>query len=168
MLVSLSDYLRYTFKINNIIVPLSTELQFAEKYVEIMKYRYGDKISFKMNHDKELDNINVIKLSIQPIIENAIYHGIVPSENKTETITVSTFRKKQFAVVCIENTGKIISDEDIKKIENMINDSSNSMDEHIGIINVDKRIKYTFGNNYGIRVSTDGNTTRFELLFPYS
>lgn len=168
MLVSLSDYLRYTFKINNIIVPLSTELQFAEKYVEIMKYRYGDKISFKMNHDKELDNINVIKLSIQPIIENAIYHGIVPSENKTETITVSTFRKKQFAVMCIENTGKIISDEDIKKIENMINDSSNSMDEHIGIINVDKRIKYTFGNNYGIRVSTDGNTTRFELLFPYS
>lgn len=168
MLVSLSDYLRYTFKINNIIVPLSTELQFAEKYVEIMKYRYGDKISFKMNHDKELDNINVIKLSVQPMIENAIYHGIVPSENKTGTITVSTFRRKQSVVVCIENTGKIISDEDIKKIENMINDTSNSLDEHIGIINVDKRIKYTFGNNYGIRVSTDGNTTRFELLFPYS
>lgn len=166
MLVSLSEYLRYTFKINTITVPLSTELQFAEKYVEIMKYRYGDKIKLKINHDSALDDVNVIKLSIQPIIENAIYHGIVPSANKSGTITVSTFKRKQSAVVSIENTGKIITADEIKNIESMLNDSSKNMDEHIGIINVDKRIKYTFGNNYGIRVSATGDTTRFELLFP--
>lgn len=46
------DFLRYTFEINNIVIPLSVELNFAIEYVKMMKYRYGDKISLKINHDK--------------------------------------------------------------------------------------------------------------------
>ena len=166
MVVTLSDYLRYTFKINNIVIPLSTELSFAQKYVEIMKYRYGNKISFIVNHDKSLDNVNVIKLSLQPIIENAIYHGIIPSDSGCGTITVSDFKRKHSLIVCVENTGKIISYDEIIKIENMLNNQSDVLDEHIGIINVDKRIKYTFGNGYGIKVSATKTTTKFELSFP--
>ena len=110
------DFLRYTFEINNIVIPLSVELNFAIEYVKMMKYRYGDKISLKINHDKSLDNVRVLKLSLQPIIENAIYYGIIPSESETESIIISTEKKKKSIVVSIENTGKVATKEDIYRI----------------------------------------------------
>lgn len=168
MIVALSDYLRYTFEINNIVIPLSVELNFAIEYVKIMKYRYGDKISLKINHDKSLDNVCVLKLSLQPIIENAIYHGIIPSESEIESIIISTEKKKKSIVVSIENTGKIVTKEDIYRIKNIMCSAKESSESHIGISNVNQRIKYTFGNNYGIRVSATKDTTKFDLLFPYS
>ncbi len=168
MIVALSDYLRYTFEINNIFIPLSVELNFAIEYVKMMKYRYGDKISLKINHDKSLDSVRVLKLSLQPIIENAIYYGIIPSESETESIIISTEKKKKSIVVSIENTGKVATKEDIYRIKNIMYSAKESSESHIEISNVNQRIKYTFGNNYGIRVSVTKDTTKFELLFPYS
>lgn len=168
MIVALSDYLRYTFEINSIIIPLSVELDSAQEYVNIMKFRYGDKISLKINHDKSLDNVRVLKLSLQPIIENAIYYGIIPSESETESIIISTEKKKKSIVVSIENTGKVATKEDILKIKSIINSENDSLDNTIGINNVNQRIKYTFGTGYGIKVSVTKYTTKFELLFPYS
>ncbi|WP_240159774.1 sensor histidine kinase, partial [Paenibacillus aceris] len=110
--------------------------------------------------DPALDNCTVPKLFLQPIIENAIIHGFESLE-KGGILRIVGWKSDTNVYFTVQDNGKGISDVQMKKI--MDSDS-----DHVGISNIDKRIKLLFGQEYGITFDSQvGSGTSVHIVFPY-
>lgn len=152
----------------NIETTVQRELELTECYLEIQKYRYPKAFSTLMAcADAERDCI-VPKTIIQPIVENAILHGILPSE-KNGTIAVTVSRQREVLCVVITDDGVGISEERLQQFrsgETIIYEENGR--KHIGISNVRDRILYLYGEPYGMWIENRAaGGTKVELHLPY-
>ncbi len=166
MSTSLSKLLRTISKDMRTLVPLKDELELVDSYTTIQNYRYSDTITVvKEIEDEEFLNALIPRFSLQPLIENAIFHGIEPKGGGTIKIKV---KYKNNNVHCtIQDDGIGISREAMKKIL-----SDNTTEEgvfgSIGILNVEERLKHCFGNDYGIIIrSVVGEYTKMTIRLPF-
>lgn len=140
------------------LVSLKTEIDNIQSYLTIQQVRYKDKLSFSIDIPIDLYFAHVPSLILQPIVENAIYHGIKPS-NQSGTISVHAQTQDDILLIYIDDTGV---DMDIEKYHN-----SNSDSHGIGIANVNGRIKLTFGEQYGItHHKLEPHGTRVQYTLP--
>ena len=145
LILNLSDYLRGRFSFINVedFVSLEKELYFVNNYIEIEKIRFKDRIQSKINIDRDL-SLHVPSLTIQPLVENAIKHGLLKrQEGGTVTINIKRMKNGNLIEVIDDGVGtKITSIEELSK-----NSTSGS---GIGLINIDKRLKqlYSTGLNF--------------------
>jgi two-component system sensor histidine kinase YesM len=146
MILSLSWLLRCSLENEENIVSIETELEYAVKYIELMQMRYK-KFTVEWDIEDAIKKYKTVKLSIQPILENAIYHGI-KQKNSQGNITVKAYEKDEIVVFEIIDDGIGISRSDAERI----NDLSNFDSSHIGLGNVNQRIKILFGDEYGARI----------------
>ena len=127
-------------------VPLSVEIANIQSYLTIQKMRYKEKLNYKIEVPPGLGGCEAPKLILQPLVENAIYHGIRGSENGGE-ITVSAYRKNETLVIQITDNGLGMTQEQLAGI---LKASPNSKGSGIGVRNVSERIKLAFGEKYGL------------------
>lgn len=177
MTEALGNFFRYTISNMDHLVYLEDELINVENYYLIQQYRFGEKISLNMEYgggDKQtLQKYQLPKLTLQPIVENAIYHGL---ERKVEngTITIKIEATKKRLIITISDDGLGIRKEQLDELLVKINTDSyeyiNQVDEEkggIAIVNVNNRIKLLFGEAYGINIfSTFGVGTDVEITLP--
>ena len=164
MIEMLADVISYSTNMERYLVDLDEEIRNTKIYIEILKIRYEEKFSVDWDIEEGLCNIRVLKLCLQPIIENAIIHGIVPKRAYgTIRITVKTIKKNLLIVVADDGVG--IDPEKLEKLSRELNNMTAVTGKHIGLKNVNLRTRLVFGEEYGISVSSEkGKGTEVRLL----
>ncbi|MDU5106403.1 sensor histidine kinase [Clostridium sp.] len=155
------------------VIKLRDEIEHINSYLIIQKYRYEDKLSYEINFHKDILDILILKLITQPIVENAIYHGIKEKRGKGE-IRINFTKVVDEIIITVEDNGAGISEEKLQNINSML-ETSNSFyidsgsGSGYGISNVNTRIKLSYGQNYGLRYySKLGVGTKVEIRLPFN
>lgn len=156
-LSSLAELLRNTIIHKKELITIDEELENIKNYVVIQKIRYGNSFDLIYEVEEDLKKNKVIKFMLQPIVENAIIHGI--DENKeNQKIIIRVQEKGEDVLIYVIDNGKGFNSEE-KVRENKLSG--------VGWNNVDERIKLTFGNNYGATIKSEiGKGTTVKILIP--
>ncbi|SHJ87343.1 two-component system, sensor histidine kinase YesM [Clostridium cavendishii DSM 21758] len=148
MLYNLATLFRNMVK-QDTYITMRLELEHCKMYLELYKFKYENKFDYIIECDEELTSIEVIKFSIQPIIENFLIHGINhDSEDNLLMISV-TANDDNVVNVIVEDNGLGMSKEQLKKINKIINEGDQSH-KSIGLTNVNERIKLAYGIEFGL------------------
>lgn len=116
-----------------------------------MASRYENKFSVKWDIGNINYDMQIPKITLQPIVENAIYYGIKPFEHNG-IIYIKIFTKNNNLIITVSDTGKGFSEHSIEQINEELKNNYIKEDFHIGISNVNMRIKLLYGESYGITV----------------
>ncbi len=119
MISSLSIFFRTSLSKGNDIIPLSEEKRHTLSYLEIQQFRYRDILEFELSIPKELDGIQVPKLSIQPLAENALYHGIKNRRGKGK-ITITGREEEDAIVLTVSDNGQGMTPERLHEVQEAI------------------------------------------------
>lgn len=153
------------------IIRVKEELDHIKSYMIIQKVRYEDKLSYKIKCDEGLYNASMLKLTTQPIVENAIYHGI-KQKRGTGYINISFLSIDNKILIKVEDNGAGIDEDKLCEINYMLeNDDmvtvSSETGSGYGIYNVHSRIKLTYGSEYGLKYYSNLNEgTTVEIWLP--
>lgn len=159
----LSRLLRKSLENKQVETPLSEELSFTEMYLQIQKLRFGDQITFRIHNYYDEDYL-IIPLIIQPIVENSFIHGIEPKLGPGK-ITIVIIEENDELIIVVEDNGVGMESCQVDKIRQVL--ASNEESDHIGINNVHQRIKYFYGESYGLDIhSEEGIGTRVRIRIP--
>lgn len=134
------------------IITLEEEILHVSSYLAIQELRYGDMCSYQLElHDVNKD-IPFMKFVIQPLVENAIYHGVKLLE-KPSTITIAIYKEGSDVIVDVCNVYETMDYDLIHRLNTRLqNNCVNEFEEGYGLFNVNNRLKYHFGNVYGIEL----------------
>lgn len=145
-------------------VPLREELSLLEDYVYIQRVRYKGKIKVLYEVDEALLDYKIIKFTLQPLVENAIFHGIEPKRDAGR-IVISASIDGIDMVLCVEDDGMGMSEEQISALfsDNGKEEDNNRGLSGIGVKNVNERIKLTYGKEYGLRIESE--ETKYTKVF---
>ena len=167
VVVSLSRILRYNLS-QETTVALADEVRCAESYFDIWYMRIGDKFEYEFDIDDSLMNCHVVKFILQPLIENAIKHGIEPMERKDGFITVIAQKHDNRIIINVADNGVGITKEKLKEIKENIKNQGCSKN-HIGLQNLYKRLILFYGeeNVFMDIFSEAGQSTQVLIEIPY-
>ncbi|SCJ24032.1 Inner membrane protein ypdA [uncultured Clostridium sp.] len=156
LIINLATFLRYNLEFSDTVIDIKKELEQVKAYVEIEKARFGDKLNVIYDIDEKI-NVKIPSLIIQPLVENAIIHGIRNNGGKgTVKITVKNSEYK--TIISVENDGITINDEIINKVKN-----GDMPENKIGLYNVHLRIKLMYGNGLVIKKLNPGTKIEFSI-----
>lgn len=162
---NLSDMLRISLRSDNYI-PFSLEVKHAKIYSKMKSQMHKSRIKINWNLGEfEYSEIMVPKIILQPLIENAIEHGALKADNGG-TVEISAYRTDREFIITVVNDGKAISEEDEIRINNYLNEK-NIKSDHIGLYNVNSRIKLVHGDGYGCHIEKRGDKTATVICFPF-
>ncbi|MTI57413.1 sensor histidine kinase [Geosporobacter ferrireducens] len=177
MTETLATFFRYTISNVDKLVSLEDEITNVENYYKIQKFRFGEKLDFSIefqdDQDKEVLKAKIPKLTLQPIFENAIFHGVERKMGKG-LLTLKILATAKRLIITISDNGAGIEEERVKRLNKKLRGASlEYMKEDknkggIALLNVNNRIKLIFGDEYGIYVySKVGAGTDVEITIPY-
>lgn len=167
MVGSLSEFFRTSLNQGKDIVSIKEELQHVRSYLEIQQVRYQDILNYKIDVPEELNKYMIPKITIQPLVENALYHGI-KNKRGSGKIVINGRMEKNFFVIQIEDNGIGIREERLAQVQDGIKHRSTTGNGIYGLYNVNERIRLNFGERYGISIaSIYGETTILSIMLPY-
>jgi two-component system sensor histidine kinase YesM len=164
MTTMLADMMRYSINRMDDLVTLKEELEHVSKYLNIQQIRFEDKLSVMMDIDEHILQTLVPKLTLQPIVENAIVHGLSDKIGMGKIRIIGTKQEGKIELK-VEDNGCGISQEKLKEFREQGNIARNH--RGIGVNNVNQRIRLFFGEQYGLRFTSEvGKGTRVTILLP--
>ena len=163
---ALSRMLRMTLENSDTVVPVSTEIQHCMYYLEIQKTRYEDKFEVSWQIPEEIKSCRIIRIVLQPLIENAIYHGIKPMSNKGQ-ITIRGQTKEGLLLITVSDNGLGMTEQELETLQRNMQSDMIRESCHIGMANVNQRLKLYYGEEYGLTVdSGEGTGTSVTVWIP--
>ena len=143
---SLATYFRLALNQGKDLICLSDEINHVRQYLFIQKQRYGDKLDYEINENPAFDKLVLPKLVLQPLVENALYHGIKEKEGQGH-IKLSVQKQDSGLIICIEDDGVGFQ---------AAGDTSQSQLKRggVGLQNVDQRLKLHFGEHYQMKIDS--------------
>lgn len=151
------------FRKNEPVILLSEEMEIIDFYLSIQNSRFGDKITYSINYEgrkENYGNMSVPRLSIEPIVENAVCHGLEPKDGNGH-ISVNISKKTGVLRIIVADDGIGFDAEEVKK------ESKDKGHTQVGLLNTDKMIKNLYGEEYGIRLdSRRGIGTEVTIILP--
>ncbi|MCI8834086.1 MAG: histidine kinase [Ruminococcus sp.] len=144
------------------------EIEYVRSYLTIQKMRYQDKLEYSLEVDPAIFHVMIVKFTLQPLVENAIYHGIKWKENKGN-LTIRGYKDQGKAVLVVEDDGVGMDEETQKHIfeEKAEKKVEGRLSNGVGIFNVQKRLQLYYGPEYGISYqSKPGEGTRAVVKIP--
>lgn len=147
-------------------ITVGEELEHIKSYLIIQKARYEDKLDYAVEYDEDILRYSVIKLLLQPLVENAIYHGINAKRGGGKIIIIAKKKNNQLYFSVTDN-GMGISPAKIQEINEMLLKKKSSDNMGYGVFNVNERIRLVFGDEYGVVFhSVYGEGTTVEIWHP--
>lgn len=168
MTTSLSRLLKDISKGTKNLVSIGHELDLIRDYFTIQQYRYGGTITMDIQIDDDsLLDCEILKFTLQPLVENAIFHGIEP-KGTAGKITIQLYQTTPQSIrIDVSDDGIGIEPETLKNILDNDSATPSSFFKEIGISNVHKRLQYEFGEEYGLSInSIKGEFTTISILLP--
>ncbi|WP_138205572.1 sensor histidine kinase [Haloimpatiens lingqiaonensis] len=152
MVTSLGKFLRYSISKKGDIVTIEEEMQQVNNYLTIQKIRYGDKFQVFIEVEEDVYKQNILRLLIQPLVENAITHGLEQKRGKGKLI-IKGYLEENIIYIDVIDDGIGVG-------------NSNSSGEKIGLSNVDNRIKIQYGDEYGATLLSEEGFTISRISIP--
>ena len=167
MISELAKLLRISLSKGRTIIKISDEIQHSRSYMNIQKVRYKERFKTEFIIDEEVNDYCIVKLVVQPILENAIYYGVGNmDEDDGGKITVRGEKKDDDIYITVEDNGMGMSEE---VVDNILSDNE-KVPKHgsgVGLINVHNRIQLMFGSQYGLQVYSEPDEgTRIVIHIP--
>mgnify|MGYP004616233429 FL=1 len=164
---TLADILKTSLDTDNYMITVVEEMKLAKKYLYIEQLRYKDKFDVIWNIDAETKNIQIAKFTIQPIVENALKHGIhMLPPNTKGILKISSHLSDGYLNLTVSNNG-YCSPKQFRQMQTIINDNDNIINaSHIGLKNVNTRLKIFFGEKYFCSVTQSNGYTNITLHIP--
>lgn len=167
MTEALAKLFRISLNKGNEEILLKKELEHVKNYLIIQSMRYADKFTYDIQTEGHVENCHVIKLIIQPIVENCIYHGIKKKRGSGH-ISIRAFQQKKNLIIKVSDDGCGMTEEIRSKILSDEIEPENISGSGIGVRNVNERIQLRFGKEYGIFYeSEEGKGTTVTYVLPY-
>ncbi len=162
----LASFFRQSLNNGKSIVTIDHEINHVETYLEILKLRYGESIEYIIDVDEEILQQDTINMVLQPIVENAVTHGILEKDEQKGTICITGSVVGNKVVLSVSDDGAGMDDTIKQRIQK--HEFPSSTGNGFGLKNVDNRIKLYYGPEYGISVDssvTSGTTIEISLPF---
>ena len=167
---ALADFYRQGISDENVLITLKDELEHVQNYLTIMDYRYGDRFDYRLQiaADDCLE-AKIPKISLQPIVENSIYHGLKQLSTFGH-LELSVQLVKEEVLITIKDNGAGISQDHIQQINQELNQPAGVERKLVGIglRSVNLRIKRYFGSAYGVWVEASETGTIVKIVIPKS
>lgn len=158
----LSDFYRITLSKGKQDIPIREELNLLESYLKIQRMRFDDSIEVEYELDESLLDVHVVKLTLQPIVENAIHHGR-DDDSEVFHILIRLFEEQGKTVFEVIDDGCGMDPEKLMDLQNSMNHSEGGY----GLRNVNIRIKLQYGSQYGVYIESErGFGTKIRIEFP--
>lgn len=166
MVVTLSNFFRLVLSKGKEIISLREEEQHIRSYLDIQEVRYRDILEYDIQIDRELYDYQILKLSLQPLVENALYHGIKYKRAKGH-IHISGEKLGESLRLTVSDDGVGMDLDDLMQLRKEIARPCRETEKGFGLANVNERIRMYFGPGYGMRVdSKKGAGTVVEIRIP--
>ena len=163
---SLSRFYKLTLSRKKGISTIARELEHVTIYVQLQNMRYHDSIELITDIPDELSEYQIPKLTLQPVVENSILHGILEKESKSGTIVITGWMENENVVLLVSDDGVGIPPEILSTILSG-NGNSQSGGTNIAVYNTHRRLQILYGNDYGLTYSSKpGEGTEVEIRFP--
>lgn len=165
----LGKILRCNLEMNNELVPLVTELELVLCYLQIQKFRFGDKLEYHLEVAADTEEYPVLPLTIQPLVENAVVHGLEKKEGKG-LVTINIFFSDQQLHILVKDDGVGM---ERKKLESLVAELDNGVQrkdrgKHIGVKNTYQRLHLFYGEDFHFRIESRLHQgTEVEILLPW-
>lgn len=159
---SLSYLLRSILSEKSVEIPLEKELDILDHYLTIQKFRFADRLIYEKTVPQALLPVQVPKMSVQPLVENAIKYALEPNPEPC-TITVSGYTDHDTAVITVSNTGSFLDSDILEKLKS---GSRSPQGFGIGLTNIDSRIRILYGEEFGLSFSQKDNITTVIMTMP--
>ena len=170
MVTSLSEFFRTTLSGGKDFITIKEEMGHIESYLQIQKIRYQDILDYEVALDKSLEEYRILKLTLQPLVENAIYHGMEFMDGDGE-ILVRAWRREDDLYMSVSDNGLGMTQEQVERLFQAADHTSSGRGSGIGVKNVNERIKLYFGTGYGLEILSEpdeGTTVTAHLpAIPY-
>ena len=165
-LINLASFFRNTLT-SGYFVSIENEIKYTKEYINILALRYGDLFDIEWDIDESILSYTIIKICLQPIIENAVYHGI-KQKNDKGLIKIKGLCDDNNIILIVSDDGIGIEKDALDELNKTLSETSFTNEKsHIGLSNVNQRIKIIFGDSYGIHVeSTVGVGTDVYVTIP--
>lgn len=168
MVKSLSAFFRTSLSRGRDIIPIREELLHAKSYLEIQQFRYQDILEYEIDVPDEFEDCTIPKITIQPLIENALYHGI-KNKRGGGKIIISANRSGDDFVISVSDNGIGMTPERLSEVISGLSSISSADNTIYGLYNVNERIKLKFGDKYGITLHSVYNEgTTCNILLPFA
>jgi Predicted signal transduction protein with a C-terminal ATPase domain len=165
MATALAKIFRYGISQTNVKVTVKEEIENLKEYIMLQQVRFEDIFSIQLDIDESLADHIIIKLILQPLLENAIYHGI-NSRGEKGFISISGYIENETLIFEVSDNGDGMDLEQLALLNGYINGLNHSF-KSIGLKNVNKRIKLYYGDKYGIQIfSTVNAGTKVKVTIP--
>ena len=173
MITALSGFLRIGLNNGKRFIQIREEIRHIENYLKIQKFRYEDILEYSIDIEDNLYDIRILKLLLQPIVENALYHGIKYKRSGGK-ISVKGYRKDEYIILQVTDNGIGMETKKLESLKNIIKneyideiDMVKSSKESFGLYNVAERIRLYYGNEYGLNIdSTENIGTTVSIILP--
>ena len=161
----LGRIMRKNLEVGSEPVKLESEIELVKSYLEIQKFRYGDKINYKINLDEALKDYQILPLLVQPVVENAIVHGLECNEGEG-VVDVTINRESDLLIIKVEDNGAGMAQEKLQQVIGTLDEVDEAPERRIGLKNVHQRIKLYYGDEYGLVLGSEfgkGTTVKMNL-----
>ena len=162
---SLADFYRIALSKGQEVISLEEEIKNVKDYLNIQRYRYCDVFDYEIQIPDEIKKSKILKLTLQPLIENSIYHGL-KTKGSYGKIQVKGYLEEQNVHVVVRDDGVGMSRERIEKI--LDDRHPEKLKESFGLRSVDERLRLFFGEQYGLKIESEpGRGTVINITIPY-
>ncbi len=166
MTQSLANMFRTGLSQGKEMVPLCVEMKNVVSYLEIQKIRYEELFDYELIYEPSLSQLFTVKLVLQPLVENAIYHGLKEHMEHQGIIRVIVTDKEEYLKIDVQDNGLGFSEEKLRTVNEQLRNRILIDNGSYGIYNVNERLKLYFGEQYGLRYEVDERYTHAILTFP--
>ena len=170
MVMSLSAFFRLVLSHGQELITIKDEERHIRSYLEIQQVRYHDILDYEIAIAPELYPYEILKLTLQPLVENALYHGIKYKRAKGKiTISGSMLQEESGNRICltVEDNGVGMEQEELERLQKEITRPCKETESGFGLANVNERIRMNFGMEYGITImSKKGEGTKVQVIIP--
>lgn len=166
MVVALSELFRMSLSKGKEFITLREEERHIRSYLEIQEVRYRDILEYDIQFDQVLYEYRILKLTLQPLVENALYHGIKYKRAKGY-IHINGEKKGDVIYLTVRDNGVGMDPEELEGLREEISRPCQDTEKGFGLANVNERIRMYFGKEYGMQISSEkGKGTTVEIRIP--
>ena len=155
MVASLSSFFRTTLSKGRDYITVAEEKEHIESYLAIQKFRYRDILSYDIDFDNEILDNTILKLTLQPIVENALYHGIKNKRGMGHINIVGKMKGEDIEFV-VSDDGIGMTEDEVRRLKGIISGAIQDDRDNggFGLFNVNQRLELNYGEEYGLNIES--------------
>lgn len=162
----LGKMMRYNLEIGTDAIPIEAEIEQIENYIEIQRFRFNDRLDYKIDKSNMPAQYRLLPLLLQPLVENSIIHGFEKYHKNIE-ISISFHTREDFLLISVMDNGCGFREESLQEIRKQLETGDGIREKHIGIVNIHHRIQLYYGFRYGVEIYSEPDSyTQVILRLP--